>query len=286
MSGSLTPAVLLAHSYFLRYDPKQVRKMKPYPPLGTLVTASVLRQRGLDVRLFDAMLADGVEEFTRLVEDLRPAVVGIFEDNFNFLTKMCTVRMREAALTMIRAAKAAGARVALNGSDATDRPGIYLGAGADAIIIGEVEETAAELFDRWTAEPSAQLGDIAGLVLPTGNGSADETGGHTTAARLRIRELDTLPFPAWDLLDVGRYRDAWTRAHGRLSWNMVTSRGCPYRCNWCAKPIFGRLYAQRSPANVAEELRQLREHVAPDHVWFADDIFGLTASWIEDFARE
>ena len=104
--------ILLAHSYFLRHDPKQVEKMKPYPPLGTLLAASTLRARGFDVRLFDAMIAEGVEEFVRMLDEVRPHVVGIFEDNFNFLTKMCTVRTREAAQEMIRAAKARGARVA------------------------------------------------------------------------------------------------------------------------------------------------------------------------------
>jgi anaerobic magnesium-protoporphyrin IX monomethyl ester cyclase len=67
---------------------------------------------------------------------------------------------------------------------------------------------------------------------------------------------------------------------------MVTSRGCPYGCNWCAKPVFGRRYSQRSAADVAEELRLLREHVAPEHVWFADDIFGITPDWIEEFGAE
>jgi anaerobic magnesium-protoporphyrin IX monomethyl ester cyclase len=66
----------------------------------------------------------------------------------------------------------------------------------------------------------------------------------------------------------------------------VTSRGCPYGCNWCAKPVFGRSYAQPSPENAAEELHRLRGVVAPDHVWFADDIFGLTPDWIETFATE
>jgi len=89
-----------------------------------------------------------------------------------------------------------------------------------------------------------------------------------------------------DLIDGARYRAAWTGAHGRLSWNMVTSRGCPYGCNWCAKPVFGRRYTQRSAANVAEEMAQLRRAVAPDHVWFADDIFGITPRWIEAFAAE
>ncbi|HEU4559852.1 MAG TPA: radical SAM protein, partial [Longimicrobium sp.] len=283
MFASSNHAVLLAHSYFLNHDPKQVVKMKPYPPLATLITASVLRERGHQVRLFDAMLADGVEEFTRLVADQRPAAVGIFEDNFNFLTKMCTVRMREAALTMVRAARAVGARVVLNGSDVSDRPALYLAAGADAIVVGEVEETAAELFDAWRENRDAPLDGIHGLILPAPGGPPE---GRRTPPRVRTRELDALPFPAVDLVDVERYRAAWTRAHGRLSWNMVTSRGCPYRCNWCAKPIFGKLYTQRSPATVASELQHLRETVAPDHIWFADDIFGLTAAWIESFARE
>ena len=150
--------ILLAHSYFLQHDPKQVEKMKPYPPLATLLAASTLRARGFDVRLFDAMLAEGVDDFVRVLDEVRPTLVGIFEDNFNFLTKMCTVRTREAAHEMIRAAKAVGARVAVNGSDASDRPGLYLAAGADVVIAGEVEETAAELFALWGRDPGAPLG--------------------------------------------------------------------------------------------------------------------------------
>jgi anaerobic magnesium-protoporphyrin IX monomethyl ester cyclase len=273
--------ILLAHSYYLRYDPKQVGKMRPYPPLATLIVAALLRERGYGVHLFDAMLADGVEEFVDCLDRVRPPVVAIVEDNFNFLTKMCTTRMREAALEMIRASRDRGARVVVNGSDATDHPELYLGAGADAVIMGEPEDTLVELLEAWNGNGHGALPDIAGLSLPgSGNGP------RRTPARPFVTNLDALPFPAWDLVDTDRYRSAWTAAHGRLSWNMVTSRGCPYHCNWCAKPLFGTRYAQRSAANVAEELRRLRDEVAPDHVWFADDIFGLTAQWIEDVARE
>ena len=271
--------LLLAHSYFLRLDPKQVEKMKPYPPLATLLAAGALRARGHDVRLFDAMIASGVDEFAQLVRDVRPAIVGIFEDNFNFLTKMCTVRMREANHAMIRAAKAAGARVAVNGSDASDRPELYLAAGADAVILGEVEETAAELFELWRT-PAAAADQVRGLVLARDDGLA------RTPVRAPVHQLDGRPLPAWDLVDVATYRSAWRAAHGRFSWNMVTSRGCPYGCNWCAKPVFGRRYTQRSAADVAHELARVKREIAPDHVWFADDIFGLTAPWIEAFADE
>ncbi|MFO7261823.1 MAG: radical SAM protein, partial [bacterium] len=56
--------------------------------------------------------------------------------------------------------------------------------------------------------------------------------------------------------------------------------------NWCAKPVFGRRYAQRSPRNVVDEMARLKDDVAPDHIWFADDIFGLTSAWIRGFAAE
>ncbi|MEX1998377.1 MAG: radical SAM protein [Gemmatimonadales bacterium] len=273
---------MVAHSYYLAHDPKQTARMRPYPPLATLLAASLLRERGMAVRLFDAMLSEGVHEFELALDAEAPAIVGIIEDNFNFLTKMCTTRMREATLAMIRAAKDRGCRVAVNGSDATDQPATYLAAGADAVITGEAEHTFAELVAAWQRDSAARLDDIPGLRL----GTPMNGGVHATPARPFLDDLDALPFPAWDLVDVARYRSAWGSAHGRLSWNVVASRGCPYHCNWCAKPVFGTRYAQRTPENVAEELAQLRATVAPDHVWFADDIFGLTAPWITRFADE
>ena len=277
-------SVLLAHSYYLRYDPKQSQKMKPYAPLSTLIAAGQLRREGHPFSFFDSMLSEGVEEFRDMLRAVRPTIVGILEDNFNFLTKMCTTRMREAAFEMIAAAKSAGARVAVNGSDAIDQTRAYLDVGADAVILGEAEETFLDLTGRWRNDPDADLSQVPGLAIA--GSAAARSAIHRTPVRASIADLDALPLPAWDLIDVERYRMAWTAAHGRLSWNACTSRGCPYGCNWCAKPVFGRRYTQRTPANVAEELERLMRAVAPDHVWFADDIFGLTPRWIDAFARE
>jgi anaerobic magnesium-protoporphyrin IX monomethyl ester cyclase len=278
----IRPRVLLAHSWFLAHDPKQTRKMKPYPPLATLLVAAVLRERGFEVELFDAMLARGEADFMRALDASEASIVGILEDNFNFLTKMCTTRNREAAHKMVAAAHARGRRVAVNGSDATDHAASYLAAGADAVILGEPELTFAELAEAWTKDPGAALDGIAGLALA---GHAHDAAPKRTPVRPFVENLDALPFPAWDLVDTGAYRDAWTRAHGRLSWNLVTTRGCPFHCNWCAKPLYGTRYAQRSPGNVAREVRHLVEEVGPDHLWFADDIFGLTPRWIESYAE-
>jgi anaerobic magnesium-protoporphyrin IX monomethyl ester cyclase len=278
--------VLLAHSWFLAHDPKQLRKMRPYPPLATLLVASLVRESGRTAALFDAMLAQGEEEFCAALARHAPGVVAILEDNFNFLTKMCTERNREACTRMIADARAAGAKVVVNGSDATDQPEVYLAAGADAVILGETERTLLELLDAWERDPGADLAGIAGLALPPGSGALPPAAPLRTHPRPFVDDLDALPMPAWDLVDVPGYRRVWNRAHGRLSWNVVTTRGCPYRCNWCAKPLYGTRYAQRSPASVAGELQRLRETVGPDHVWFADDIFGLSERWIERFAAE
>ena len=77
----------------------------------------------------------------------------------------------------------------------------------------------------------------------------------------------------------------WQRAHGRFSLNMAASRGCSFRCAWCAKPIWGNQYLQRPAAEVAAEMTRIKRELAPDHIWFADDIFGFRVDWVSEFAR-
>jgi anaerobic magnesium-protoporphyrin IX monomethyl ester cyclase len=273
--------ILLAHSYFMAHDPKQAARCTPYSPLSTLIAAAMLKEQGHPVGLFDATFAQGVDAFEALLDVEPCALVAIMEDNFNFLTKMCTEARRADAFAMIAAARRRGCRVVINGPDATDRPQLYLDAGADAILLGEGEAALVEIAAAVATVPCAPFGGIAGLILPD-----DAKGTRRTITRPNQRGLDKLPLPAWPLVEAKAYRKAWIDRHGRLSWNMATSRGCPYACNWCAKPIFGRGYEQRSAAAVAQELRLLKDTIAPDHIWFSDDIFGLTAEWIQDFARE
>jgi anaerobic magnesium-protoporphyrin IX monomethyl ester cyclase len=65
---------------------------------------------------------------------------------------------------------------------------------------------------------------------------------------------------------------------------MAASRGCPFRCTWCAKPTWGNLYLQRNAAEVAAEMAYLKRSFNPDHIWFADDIFGFRVDWVTQFA--
>src|SRR5215208_3635813 len=123
--------ILLGQSYFLRFDPKLWEAMQPYPPLGTLYAASYLRQHGYEVALFDAMLAESEKEWAHALDQHKPHYAILYEDNFNYLSKMCLLRMREAAFKMIDMAKARGCTVILCGADATDHHQIYLERGAD-----------------------------------------------------------------------------------------------------------------------------------------------------------
>ncbi len=278
--------ILFGQSYYLRFDPKLWEAMQPYPPLGTLYAASYMRARGYTVALFDAMLAPSEAEWAAALERHRPRYAVLFEDNFNYLSKMCLLRMREAAFTMVGMARARGCATVVCGADATDHADAYLARGADYVLIGEGEETLGELLDSLEGRSGQQVTEIVGLAA--GGGQTADGGRWTVDSWRRpdMTDLDALTFPAWDLVDVERYRRIWLRRHGYFSMNMVTTRGCPYHCNWCAKPIWGQRYNSRSPANVAAEMRWLKETYRPDHIWFADDILGLKPRWLEQFAQQ
>ncbi len=273
--------VLLTHSNHLFFDRKQARKMKPYPPLGTLYAAGLLRERGISVALFDSMLRNPEIEFEMTLKEYRPKVVVVYEDNFNFLTKMCLTRMRRVAFWICNQAKAAGAITVGNGSDATDHMEEYLHYGFDYLLVGEGEWTLLELIQHLQNAPKKEPSSIRGLAYL----HSESQQLVSTPPRGLMPCLDDLPFPAWDLIDSELYRRTWTQAHGYFSLNMVSSRGCPYHCNWCAKPIYGTSYNARSPEKVAEEMRLLKDRFSPDQLWFADDIFALKPHWTERFSR-
>src|SRR5207237_3887680 len=141
----------------------------------------------------------------------------------------------------------------------------------------EGERTLAELLDCLTGRQPGDPAAVVGVATPAAPS-------HTK--RDFIRDLDNLPHPAWDLVDIAKYRALWYAHHGYYSMNLVTTRGCPYHCNWCAKPIYGQRYNVRSPESVARELQWLKQNYHPDHIWVTDDIFGLKPKWIERLADE
>ena len=273
--------VLFAHGHILERDAKQYAIGKPYPPLATLFAAAHARSGGHDVALFDPMLDRDGSAFSKAVDTHRPDVVVLYDDSFNWLTKMCLSTMREVARDMVRQARGRGLPVIVAGHDAADDPEAYLREGATFVVVGEGEITLGELLARFD-DSGGDLARLRDAVVDSVPGLALLHRGllRRTTARKLLRDLDVLPTPAWELADVERYRSFWRRRHGYFSLNVVTTRGCPYKCNWCAKPVYGNTYHTRSPENVVAELRMLRERYEPDHLWFCDDILGLKTGWL------
>lgn len=270
--------ILFSHSYFLRFDPKQWATGQPYPPLGTIYAAALMREHGYSVSLFDTMFAHSATDIESTLNNHTPNFFVLYDDGFNYLTKMCLTNMREAAFDMIKLAKAKGCTVIVSSSDSTDHAEQYCAEGADFVMLGEAEMTLLELVQAINNK-ATNFQHIAGLAFLQNNKMI------TTSRRLVMKDLDALPLPAWDLVDVSPYRSMWLKSAGYFSLNIATTRGCPFKCNWCAKPIYGNRYNARSPEKVVEELKLLKEKFQFDHIWFCDDIFGLKPGWVNAFAN-
>ena len=270
--------VLIANAYFYKLDTKQWRFKQPYPPLGTILAAAVVRAAGFDTSLFDTNLIDNPAQIIPALLQRRPKYLVIYDDGFNYLTKMCLTAMREAAFVMAEAGKKAGCTVIISSSDSTDHFEKYFNHGVDFVIRGEGEETLQELLK--CLENEADVSSISGLAFKKNNETV------ITHARSILRDLDSMPLPAWDLVDVDLYRKIWMKHHGYFSMNIATTRGCPFKCNWCAKPIYGNRYNSRTVSNVIQEIDYLMRHYKPDHFWMSDDIFGLKPGWVQKFRDE
>jgi len=266
---------LITHSYFYPLDSKQWKFKQPYPPLGTLLAAAVVREAGLQVSVWDSNLEEGPARFFPVLKSEKPDYVILYDDGFNYLTKMCLTTMREAAFRMMEEARKQGSIVIVNSSDAADHYEKYFERGAHYVIKGEGEDTLKELLQALETNKSVSL--INGIIYR----KEEQLVIHPS--RQVMRDLDSLPLPAWELIDIAPYQKIWKEHHGYFSMNIATTRGCPFKCNWCAKPIYGNRYNSRSPENVVNEIELLINRYQPDHFWMCDDIFGLKPGWIQKF---
>ena len=267
--------IVFSHSYYYRFDAKQWKNQTPFPPLGTIYAASYLRESGYTVSLFDANLLEDPKTIQPYLEEHQPKTFVLYDDGFNYLTKMCLTKMREAAFEMIKIAKNLDCNVIVCSSDSTDHYEKYLAAGADYIIQGEGEISLKELIDAISnnEDPS----QIKGLVF-NNHGEIVKNPKHAV-----LRDLDVLPMPAWDLIDIQAYKEIWESGGKEFTLNMATTRGCPYKCNWCAKPIYGNRYNSHSPEYITKHIKYLSETYNVNRFWMCDDIFGLKPNWVQKF---
>lgn len=269
--------ILFTHSYFYKFDEKQWNTHQPYPPLGTIYAAAVMREAGYDVSLFDTALIDSPELIIPIIKKDKPDYVVIYDDGFNYLTKMCLTNMREAAFRIAEIAKQNGITVIESSSDAVDHYEKYLDRNVDFVIIGEGEITLKELIKKLDANET-DFENVDGLAFRKDNKTIK------TAPRKILTQLDELPMPAWDLINIDKYKNIWLTHKKYFSLNIATTRGCPFKCNWCAKPIYGNRYNVRSPKFVVDEIQFLQKSFSVNYFWMCDDIFGLKPGWVQEFS--
>ena len=134
--------VLLTHSYHLPFDPKQTAQNAALScRLARSMQPRHLRASGISVAAFDSMLEDPSAEFSSALEKHRPKIVAVYEDDFNFLSKMCLTRMRDVAWEIAQAARQSAQITVVHGSDSTDNPLLFLENGFDYVLCGEAEES-------------------------------------------------------------------------------------------------------------------------------------------------
>jgi anaerobic magnesium-protoporphyrin IX monomethyl ester cyclase len=219
------------------------------PPLGILYIAAATRDRGNEVAVMDRSVTHGKIDFASY------DVVGIHSDTTRFYR----------ALNLARRAKAAGARVVMGGPHPCFASEDILKTGCvDAIVKGEGERSFPDLLDAWRngSDPTA----IPGLIFPDHNGIVD------TGQPKRIQDVDSLPLPARDLIDLSQYNRS--RLGYRPITSVHTSRGCPYGCRFCSSTRFdGAKWRARSAESVLDELDHLANDLGYGAVSFMDDNF-------------
>jgi radical SAM superfamily enzyme YgiQ (UPF0313 family) len=271
--------IALVHPLFIEKDPVEKKIMTPYFPLGLMYIASVLRGNGYEVELFDCTFRRDFSDFENYIKLKKPKIVGI--------TSLITIRRN--ALILAEIAHRYGAKVILGGPDPTALPERYLlyktsdgEFPVDIVVFDEGEITMLELANfLLNNEGYNDLREIPGLRIRDENGKII-----STPPRPLIQNLDSLPFPARDLVDMDDYRRAWKKAHGYWSLTIINSRGCPYHCAWCQKAVFGRKYRIRTPENSAEEMKLLKNVFSPDFIRVVDDITGVQKNWVLKWSQE
>ncbi len=260
--------ILLSHGYLIGEDAHERKVMKPYPPLGLLSLSAYLKSVGFNVAVCDPTFGTRDALLARI--DRREApVLGLY-------TNLTT---RGSILSLVERAKAAGWIVVLGGPESAGYPDEYMEHGADVIVFGEGELTVAELLPALARHGTDRLHEVAGIAFKDDAGRVVRT-----EARAKLRDLDALPWPDREAIDTGAYVECWRTHHGTGSLNLITARGCPYRCRWCSHAVFGYHHARRSPTDVAAEVAHILERWSPDQLWYADDVFSISPRWLSSFA--
>lgn len=261
--------VLLAHVYFIHEDVKEKQIMKPYAPLGLLYISAFLKKHQISHEVFDGTFLNE-DALKQKIKEYKPTVLALYA---NLMTKKNIVRI------MANCKKEhPEINIVLGGPDIRYNVENYLSNGADFLVIGEGEESFLELVEA-LQKVDADFNSIKGIAYKNGNEIKEN------APRALLKNVDDLPSPAYESIDIQSYLTSWKNHHGYSMMSVSTQRGCPYTCKWCSTAVYGQSYRRRSPQKVVDELKALKEKYKVEAIWFVDDVFTVSHKWLKEFSE-
>jgi radical SAM superfamily enzyme YgiQ (UPF0313 family) len=263
-------SLLFTHAYYLSDDLKEQKIMKPYPPLGLLYVSAYLISKNVTNEVFDTTFSS-LEKQLEFIENKKPKVICMYT---NLMTKIEVIKL----IKTLKTEKYNFPKIVLGGPDVTYNVENYLKAGADFLVIGEGEETTFELYNAIINNENYH--NINGIAFLENNEVIQNK------PRVKFKELDELPLPNREAINMQNYLDTWKDNHGKSSMTISTQRGCPYTCKWCSTAVYGQSYRRRPAEQVAEEMKMLKDNYNPDALWFVDDVFTVSHKWLTAFREE
>lgn len=243
--------ILIYPIYKSRFDRSPFR----FPPLGLGYIASVLKQNNFSVMILDGTFKKE-KELINEVKRYRPNIIGIYS-MYTRDSESLSIAKKVRNLTDL---------LVVGGPSPTVNPSSFLN-DFDIVILGEGENTMLEIATKNSLK-GEEIEDINGLAIKNG----DKV--YYTRRRKNIENINSIPFPARDLFDNDAYKAYHKKFFGYNMTSMISSRGCPFNCDFCSKPIFGNSIRVRSPKNVVDEMESISNQ-GYDAIWFADDCFTI-----------
>ncbi len=246
-------AVVLVYPYF---HPLADTSIFRFPPLGLGYIAAYLRQNGISVEIVDCTFLNQEEALRRIVAS-KPKIIGV----------QSMYSMRDKSLELARLLREHCDLLVAGGALPTIQPDSFL-RDFDVVVIGEGEQTMLEIAAQ--LERGGSLSQIKGIAYRDGGtGQVKKTSPRGLAA-----DLDLFPPPSRDLFENDAYQKYYFGKFGYKTTAIMTSRGCPFECDFCSRPVFGNEFRARNASKVADEIEEVIS-LGYNRIWFADDCFTL-----------
>jgi len=246
-----------------------------YPPLGILYLASYLRagNNNFEIKVIDGYHEKNIDVVIKKITSFSPHILGI-----SFTTQAAT-----GAYEVIRRVreKLREIFIVTGGPHSTIYPAESLiGSRADIVVMGEGEISFSELVNRLSK--NSNYYDLEGIAYKKNDWV------QINKPRPLIKDLDSTPFPARDLLDIRKYPGYHYK---KTSWDTsyISGRGCPYNCVYCSNPVwkFCKPWMRlRSPRNIADEIEYLKTEYGVREFYDQTDAFNGSASWAKKVCDE